>query len=91
MKEKEVGNLGEDIAAQYLTSLGYEIIERNYTVKGGEIDIIATLGEMLVFVEVKARGKNALLSPAFAVDIHKQKKILKTSQFYIAYKRIRDR
>ena len=56
MKEKEVGNLGEDIAVQYLESIGYEILERNYTVKGGEIDIIATFEKLLVFVEVKTRN-----------------------------------
>ncbi len=55
MTNREKGNLGEDIAAEYLQKLGYEILERNYTVRGGEIDIIAKDGNELVFVEVKTR------------------------------------
>lgn len=55
MTHKEMGYLGEDIAAEFLIKLGYEIIERNFTVRGGEIDIIAVDGDTLVFVEVKAR------------------------------------
>ncbi|MBE6705529.1 MAG: YraN family protein [Ruminococcaceae bacterium] len=55
MTNREKGDLGEDIAAEYLARLGYEILERNYTVKGGEIDIIAKDGDTLVFVEVKTR------------------------------------
>ncbi len=47
------GSEYEDIAADYLEGLGYEILERNYHCRGGEIDIVAKDGKELVFVEVK--------------------------------------
>jgi len=56
MTNREKGELGESIAAEFLVKLGYEILERNYTIRGGEIDLIAKDGETLVFVEVKTRS-----------------------------------
>jgi len=52
---KILGNIGEDIASQYLKNKGYEIIEKNYKIWGGEIDIIAKKNDSLVFCEVKTR------------------------------------
>ncbi|MBS1700066.1 MAG: YraN family protein [Armatimonadetes bacterium] len=51
----ETGRTAEDRAASYLLSLGYTIITRNYRIRGGEIDLIALDGEVLVFVEVRWR------------------------------------
>src|SRR3989338_5131022 len=56
VKAKSLGFLGEDLAAQYLKSKGYEILENNFTGGGGEIDLVARLQEILVFVEVKTRS-----------------------------------
>ena len=85
MKSRETGNLGEDIAAKYLTSLGYEIVERNYTVKGGEIDIIATFGETLVFVEVKTR-QGTEFPGAEAVDERKCKLLVSAAERFVLEK-----
>ncbi|MBK9270602.1 MAG: YraN family protein [Saprospiraceae bacterium] len=52
---KERGNKGEELAADYLLSLGYKILERNWRWSRAEADIIAKDGEILVFVEVKTR------------------------------------
>lgn len=52
-KNKNTGNLGEDLAAEYLISLGYKIIERNLRLAFGEIDILAQEGKTIVIVEVK--------------------------------------
>ena len=49
------GDIGENIAAEYLKGLGYEIMERNYRTELGEIDIIAAGEGYLIFVEVKTR------------------------------------
>ena len=50
---KEVGNLGEQIAAQYLTNHGYQILAKNYQKKYGEIDLIGEKAAQVHFVEVK--------------------------------------
>lgn len=57
VKAKKIGYQGEKLAAQYLQSKGYEILEKNFTIRGGEIDIIARQGDMLIFVEVKTRSR----------------------------------
>lgn len=58
MGAKKIGFVGEDLAAQYLKSKGYRILKNNFTIKGGEIDLIAQRGETLIFVEVKTRRGN---------------------------------
>ena len=85
MKSRETGNLGEDIAAQYLVSLGYEIIERNYAVKGGEIDIIATFEKTLVFVEVKTRNGTDFPG-AEAVDSRKCNFLISAAEKFVLEK-----
>jgi len=53
--QKPTGNYGEKVAKYYLLLKGYQVIEQNFHVKGGEIDIIARQGKTIVFVEVKTR------------------------------------
>ena len=53
--KKEIGNFGEDFTAKFLKKSGYKILERNYHSRYGEIDIIASKGAVLAFVEVKTR------------------------------------
>lgn len=52
---QKIGELGEDIACKFLIKHGFSILERNYTKKWGEIDIIAQKGEKRYFVEVKSK------------------------------------
>ena len=54
-EKRRRGNMGEDFAAEYLEGKGYEIIERNFNTRLGEIDIIAKRGNTMVFIEVKRR------------------------------------
>ena len=51
---QKIGQLGEDIACKFLMKHGFSILERNYTKKWGEIDVIAEKGKKLYFVEVKS-------------------------------------
>lgn len=81
-----LGKRGEDEAAKYLKSKNYRIIERNFTCKQGEIDIIATDGEYLVFVEIKARTSNEYGLPSESVTQTKIKHMLKAIRYYL-YKR----
>ncbi len=64
----ETGFLGEDAVCGYLVRQGYEIAERNYRIKGGEIDIIAVNNEYIAFVEVKTRKRNSMVSGFDAVN-----------------------
>lgn len=83
MTQNGLGNLGEDYACEVLAALGYELMERNFRSRFGEIDIIAKKDGFLCFIEVKTRGENAMGRPAAAVTVSKQRKILKTSEYYI--------
>lgn len=76
------GNYGEDLALKYLKGLGYKILERNYRIRGGEIDIVARDKEYLVFVEVKARWSHEYGLPSEAITPWKIKALLKTARFY---------
>ena len=80
----KTGGEGEKRVANYLRQQGFAIVKRNYTCRYGEIDIIAENQEFLVFVEVKTRKENALVSGIEAVDGFKQKRILLTANDYIA-------
>lgn len=80
---KTSGFKGEDLAVRYLKSQGYKILERNYLIRGGEIDIVAQEGEILVFIEVKARWSHQYGHPLEAINYYKMKAMLKTALFYI--------
>lgn len=78
------GRFGEDITANYLCSNGFEIVERNYHSRYGEIDIIAKNSELIAFVEVKARNEKALERPAAAVTYAKRRKIIQTALIFLS-------
>lgn len=79
----EIGKLGEKIAADYLEDIGYQIIEKNFNCKQGEIDIIAKDKEEIVFVEVKTRTNMMYGKPVEAVDMNKQKHIYNSAKYYL--------
>ena len=67
LKNIELGNIGEDIAANYLQELGYEILDRNWRFQRVELDIVARLDSLLVFCEVKTRRSNSHGIPSDAI------------------------
>lgn len=77
------GDIGENIAKEYLKSKGYRIIKANFKNAIGEIDIIAYDGEILVFVEVKYRKNSMFGLPREAVNLAKQNKIKLVATSYI--------
>jgi len=81
---KTKGNQGEDLAAQALEKRGYKIVARNFRARFGEIDIIATHGQTLVFVEVKTRHGQSFGSPKGAVGRAKQQKICLAAMEYLS-------
>lgn len=79
MTAREKGQQGEKAAAEYLRGRGYDIIEKNYHSRSGEIDIIASGHGYIVFAEVKLRAEGALVSGFEAVDGRKMRRIYKTA------------
>ena len=80
----ELGKLGEDIAVQYLTNKGYEILERNWRNIHKEIDIVAKDGEELVIVEVKTRQSDEHGEPDMSVTKRKQRMLIAAANAYIS-------
>lgn len=79
---KDLGRLGEDLAARYLRGRGYEIIERNYRCQAGEIDIVAKDGSWLVFVEVRTRTGRYFGTPEESITPAKKAHLLLAAQTY---------
>ena len=77
--KKETGRRGEDLAASYLSRLGFEIVERNYRSRWGEIDIICRRGNLMVFVEVRSKSTERFGSPEETVNRTKVSRIRKTA------------
>ncbi len=88
---RKKGTFYEEKAQQYLVKKGYKIIACNYSSKYGEIDIIAGLGDVIVFVEVKYRATDEFGLPEEFVTKSKRQKISKTANEYIIQKNILDK
>lgn len=79
----KIGSFGENQAVQYLENRDYNIIPRNFKCAQGEIDIIATKKDEIIFCEVKTRSSNRFGSPSEAVDKNKQKHIWNAAEYYL--------
>jgi len=90
MNKYAAGMNGQLMAENFLQQKGYNIIARNYRVRGGEIDIIATYENYLIFIEVKTRSKIAYGLPREAVGAAKQNRIKNTAMHYIAENELAD-
>ncbi len=85
---RQLGKLAEDLACLTLKQKGYQIIQRNFCTKNGEIDIIAKDKQTLVFVEVKAKTGIFFGSPEEMVNRRKLEKIKLMAQIYLEQKKI---
>ena len=83
MNTKITGNEGENRAAAYLASKGFEIIERNWRTNRGEIDIIAVKNDILAFVEVKSLPNGTLDMIQRELNNQKRQRIIKTSKRFL--------
>lgn len=83
-----LGERGEIAACGFLKEQGYEILEKNYRCKLGEIDVIARRSGRLAFIEIKTRTSPHFGTPQEAVDLKKQEKISKIAQWYIKEKKL---
>lgn len=87
--KRDEGKLGEDLAVAYLKKQGFKVIDRNFRIRGGEIDIITLdhstgLGKdaTLVFIEVKTRSSSEFGTPLEAITYWKLRSLSKTAEFY---------
>ena len=86
MYKKNLGNKGEAIASDYLKKIGYEILDKNFRTRYGEIDLIAGDGEEIVFTEVKTRRNSNFGYPEEAVGEKKIEKIIKVANAWLEEK-----
>ena len=83
----DIGNKGEQLAIDYLVSKGYIILERNWKFSRAEIDIIARLGDIIVFVEVKTRSSDHFGRPEEFVDDRKRELCIDAAFAYMQEKK----
>jgi len=87
----QAGMQAQQQAESYLTGKGYSILERNYRIRTGEVDIIAQHGSYVVFVEVKFRRGTDFGLPRESVGVAKQQRIVRTAMHYVSVRSISDR
>ncbi len=83
INKRQLGSDEESVAVSFLEKQGYDILERNFRCRQGEIDIIATDEGILCFIEVKYRSNDRAGSPGEAIDYKKQRIIYKVAEYYI--------
>lgn len=77
------GRRGEQVAAEYVKRKGYRVLEQNYRLRQGEIDLIAQDGDTLVFFEVKTWRTYGTEAIPYSIDRMKQKRILSIAKVYL--------
>jgi putative endonuclease len=82
---RDFGMFGETLLVNALKKRGVTILERNFTVRGGEIDIIASKDGILCFIEVKTRSLHSdeFAAASESVTKQKQKRIIRAAKYYI--------
>lgn len=84
MNKRLVGRIGEIIAEKYLSQRGFSIVQRNWTCRWGEIDLIVERDNVLAFVEVKYRTSPISGHPSEALNFSKRKSLQRTINTYLA-------
>lgn len=81
---KQIGDAGEEIAAQYLLAHGLKLLARNFRVKGGEIDLVCRDGATTVFVEVRRRASADFGGAGASITVTKQKRLILAARHWLA-------
>ena len=82
-QRRRLGQRGEQMAADRLASMGYEIVERNYRCPAGEIDLVARQGGRWVFVEVRTRRGGRFGTPEESLTARKRAHMIASAQHYL--------
>lgn len=88
--KKALGKKGEDAVAAWLQQHGFKILDRNYQVRQGEVDLIATREDVVAFIEVKTRTTE-YFPTSMVVNMTKQRKIIKAAQWFVLKNNIIDK
>jgi putative endonuclease len=86
----ELSHFGEDTACRFLKKNGCKVIDRNFRVPGGEIDVVAKSRDHVIFVEVKTRFAANYGEPWEAVGFRKRNRVKAAARAYIGQHRLRD-
>ena len=78
------GDAAEERACRHLEAAGFTIAGKNYRTRGGEIDIVARKGDLLVFVEVRSRENASFGTPEESVDLAKRRRIIRAARDYLS-------
>ncbi len=82
-RPKSLGYRGERAAEKFLKRKGYKIVARGLRLRGGELDLVAVDGRIVVFVEVKTRRFTATGTPAEAIDARKERHMTRAAMAFI--------
>ena len=82
-EHNDFGNLAEQLASDFLEKKGYKILVKNYRYQKAEIDIIASFENLIIIVEVKARGSDVFMEPQEAVTKKKIKSLVMAADFFM--------
>ena len=83
MNKRELGQQAEEAACRFLEANGLTILERNYYIRGGELDIAAQDGETLVFAEVRSKTSTDFGTPEETVSPKKQRFLYRAAEQYL--------
>ena len=83
--------MAERRAAEFLQHKGYRVLDRNWTCRGGEIDLVCNDGDTLVFVEVRARSSTSHGTPLETVVDGKRRRLIRAAEIYLHVKQLSDR
>ncbi len=81
---RTLGINAENLAFEYLKRKGLKLVQRNFRCRLGEIDLIMQDDDQLIFVEVRYRASSGFTNAGLTVDIHKQRKLIRTASIFLA-------
>ena len=81
---REMGRLAEDLAADFLREKGYEVVDRNFTVRRGEVDLVVASDSVLAFVEVRSRADERWGTPEETIGPVKVRRVVHAARHWLA-------
>ena len=78
-----LGREAEQAACEFLQAQGLKLLERNFRVRGGEIDLIMSDGNVVIFVEVRARQHGGFMHPAESINARKRQRLIHAGTRYL--------